>query len=147
MSDKIEKSAGDDSGGNAETLPALISRLGDRVVTLLDTKFQLLKIEVKEEVNAYLRNSLFIAVGGIILAVGFALFTIALAFFLTALLETAPFSQPLKYAFGFILAGAVYLGIGALVVIKAKNRLARQSLVPEESLQELEKDKQWLQGK
>jgi uncharacterized membrane protein YqjE len=147
MSDKIEKSAGDDSGGNAETLPALISRLGDRVVTLFDTKFQLLKIEMKEEVNAYLRNSLFIAVGGIILAVGFALFTIALAFFLTALLENAPFSQPLKYAFGFILAGVVYLGIGALVVMKAKNRLARQSLVPEESLQELEKDKQWLQGK
>lgn len=147
MSDKIEKSAGDDSGGNAETLPALISRLGDRVVTLFDTKFQLLKIEMKEEVNAYLRNSLFIAVGGIILAVGFALFTIALAFFLTALLEKTSFSQPLKYAFGFILAGAIYLGIGALVVMKAKNRLARQSLVPEESLQELEKDKQWLQGK
>ncbi len=36
-----------------ETLPDLIGRLGQDLATILDAKLNLLKIEIKEDVNAY----------------------------------------------------------------------------------------------
>ena len=63
-----------------ESLPTLISRLGDDVVQLFDTKVSLLKVELKEEANAYARGGIMIAVGGMVAAIGFALLNVALAF-------------------------------------------------------------------
>ena len=129
---------------NGDSLPALVGRLGDNILTLLDTKFTLLKIELQEDVNAYLRGGLSIGIGGILVIVGFALLNIALAFFVATLFASTDLSQPVKYALGFILTGALYLVIGAVVIIRAKNRLAKQPLGPEKSMEEIEKDRQWL---
>ncbi|MGH8652179.1 MAG: phage holin family protein [Gammaproteobacteria bacterium] len=141
----IEKNAtgaNPDAGG--ESLPSLIGRLGQDIVTLLDTKLGLLKLELKEDVNAYVRGSVPIGVGGIIAAVGFSLLSVAIAFLVSALFEETLLSQPVKYALGFIITGVIYLAIGAAVIIRAKDRLAKQSLALERSIEELEKDKQWL---
>ena len=56
-----------------ENPPSLFSRLGDDMMQLFDTKMSLLKVELKEEANAYARGGIMIAVGGIIAAIGFAL--------------------------------------------------------------------------
>jgi uncharacterized membrane protein YqjE len=144
MGDK-EKSAGAGQPPTAgESLPSLIGRLGEDIVTLLDTKLELLKIEVKEDINAFLRGSLSIGVGGLIVVIGFSLANIAFAFLVSALFEKTQLSQPLKYAFGFLITGAIYLVIGVAVILRAKGRLGKQDLSPEKSLKELEKDKQWL---
>ncbi len=144
MSDK-EKSAGDGQTSAAgESLPTLIGRLGEDLVTLLDTKLELLKIEMKEDINAFVRGSLSIGVGGLMVVLGFSLANIAFAFLVSALFEKTQLSQPLRYAFGFIIAGVIYLVIGGIVILRAKKRLAKQDLSPERSLKELEKDKQWL---
>ena len=78
------------------------------------------------------------------LVLGFALLNTALAFFFAALFAETQFSQPVKYAFGFMLTGLIYLLVGAFVFVKGKNRLQKQNLEPERSVKELEKDKQWL---
>jgi hypothetical protein len=54
-------------------------------------------------------------------------------------------TQPAKYALGFVITGVVYLVLGTIAVVTAKNRLARQGLVPKETIRELEKDKEWIQ--
>ncbi len=140
--EKSATGANQDAGG--ESLPSLIGRLGQDIVTLLDTKLGLLKLELKEDVNAYMRGSVPIGVGGIIAAVGFSLLNVAIAFLISALFEKALLSQPVKYALGFIVTGVIYLVIGAAVIKRAKDRLAKQNLVLERSIEELEKDKQWL---
>jgi uncharacterized membrane protein YqjE len=127
-----------------DSLPALIGHLGEDLVTLLDSKLGLLKIEIKEDIISYLRSSLSIAVGGVITVIGFSLVNIALAFLLSSLFDSLQISQPLKYAMGFILTGLLYLVIGVFVIIRAKNRMAKQDLLPEKSLQEFKKDKEWL---
>ena len=142
MGDKEKPASGEPS--NDDSLPALVGRLGDHILTLLDTKFTLLKIELQEDVNAYLRGSLSIGIGGVLVIVGFALLNIALAFFVASLFASTDLSQPVKYALGFILTGALYLAIGAVVIIRAKNRLAKQPLGPEKSMEEIDKDRQWL---
>jgi len=126
-------------------LPSLVERLAGDVANLFDQKVTLLKIELKEEVDAYVRGSMFIAAGGIVAAVGFALANIALAFAVSTLFANTTLSQPAKYALGFIITGVLYLIIGAAVILITKNRLARQGLVPERTVTELERDKEWLQ--
>jgi len=70
---------------------------------------------------------------------------VALAFGITALLASINVSQPAKYGLGFVITGIIYLVLGGIVIMVAKNRLARQRLVPIRTLHELGKDKEWIQ--
>ncbi|MGB9181452.1 MAG: phage holin family protein [Pyrinomonadaceae bacterium] len=127
-----------------ESLPTLFGRLADDVVELLDTKLSLLKVEVKEDADAYIRGGVMIGVGGVIAAIGFALVNVAVAFGVSTLFVNTTLSQPARYALGFIVTGAVYLIIGGIIVIVMKNRLARRDITPNRTVDELRKDKQWL---
>jgi len=129
-----------------ESLPALFGRLGEDVMQLFDTKISLLKVELKEEANDYARSGALIAVGGVVAAIGFALLNVAVAFGISTLLANADLSQPAKYAIGFGSAGVLYLIVGAIIVAAMKSRLARQHLVPDRTIEELRKDKQWLKN-
>ncbi|HEX5702868.1 MAG TPA: phage holin family protein [Pyrinomonadaceae bacterium] len=127
-----------------QDLPSLLERLASDVTTLFDTKLTLLKIEIKEDVNAYVRASVAILAGGIVAAVGFALVNVALAFAISTLFADLDISQPGKYALGFVIAGVLYLAIGSIVIVIMKNRLGR-GIVPERTIDELGRDKEWIQ--
>ena len=129
-----------------ESLPTLFTRLGDDVTQLFDTKLSLLKVEVKEEVNEYARDGALIGAGGIVAAIGFAFLNVALALGIATLFANADLSQAAKYAIGFLAAGVLYLVVGVVVILAMKSRLAKQSLVPNRTVQELRKDKQWLKN-
>ena len=132
--------------GETESLPSLVGRLGEDVMQLFDTKLSLLKVEIKEEANAYARGAVAMAVGGIVAAVGFALLNVAIAFGVSTLFAETTLSQPARYALGFVVTGIFYLVIGGIVVLVTKNRLAKQGIVPHRTVEELRKDKQWLKN-
>src|SRR5204862_456198 len=90
-------------------LPTMFGRLGDDVMTMLDAKLGLIKLELKEEAAVYTRTIAFIAVGGALAAVGFALANIAVAFFISKLFVSL--GTPLSYALGFLITGTLYLVI------------------------------------
>ncbi len=127
-----------------EGLPALFSRLGDDVMQFFDTKLSLLKVEMREEANAYVRGGIVIGTGGIIAAVGFALLNVALAFGVATLFADSTLSQTAKYALGFVITGLFYLVIGSIVIGAMNSRLAKRHLLPHRTVEELRKDKQWL---
>jgi uncharacterized membrane protein YqjE len=131
---------------NDESLPNLLGRLGDDVMQLINSQLALFKVEIKEEASAYARNAAFIAVGGVVAAIGFALVNVAIAFGVSTLFSRANFSQPASYALGFVVTGLFYVLVGWIVVLAMKNRLAKQQLVPPMTAQELRKDKQWLKS-
>jgi uncharacterized membrane protein YqjE len=139
-----ERSAVLDRRDNRD-LPSLFERLATDLATLFDQKVTLLKIEVKEDVAAYVRGSIAILAGAVVAIVGFALLNVALAFGITTLLASLDVTQPAKYALGFVITGVIYLVLGTIVVLMAKNRLARQGIVPKQTIRELEKDKEWIQ--
>ena len=141
-------SAPRDSSTPAETesLPSLVGRLGDDVMQLFDTKLSLLKVELKEEANVYAKGAVTVAMGGIVAAVGFALLNVAVAFGVSTFFANTSLSQPARYALGFVLTGLFYLVIGGIVVLATKSRLAKQGLVPNKTVEELRKDKQWLKN-
>jgi uncharacterized membrane protein YqjE len=132
-----------DAQADVEGLPALFGRLSDGVTTLLDTKLSLLKVEIKEDVSGYMSGAVKILIGGIIAAVGFAILNVAVALFVGSLMPET-MDPALRFALGFVITGALYLVIGAIFIITAKNRLAKQDLVPNRTVSELRKDKEWL---
>jgi uncharacterized membrane protein YqjE len=145
MGDTKNKSAGTRARGDDESLPELVGRLGEDLTTLVDAKLSLLKVEIKEDLSAYTRHTVMMVIGGVIATVGFALLNVAVAFLVSTLFQETALSQPVKYALGFILTAMVYLIIGGVMIVRTKNRLADQDLVPNRSLKELEKDKQWIE--
>jgi len=127
-----------------DQLPAMFGRLGDEVMRMLDAKLGLIKLELKDEAKVYTRSIAFIAVGGVLAAIGFAFANIAVAFFISKLFVT--FGTPLSYALGFIITGALYLVIGGAIILAMKKRLTAHDPAPTRSLEELRKDKQWLKN-
>lgn len=131
---------------DTENLPTLFSRLGEDVMDLFNSQLALFKVEIKEEASAYARNITMIAIGAVIATIGFALLNVAVAFGVSTLFARANFSQPSSYALGFVVTGAFYVLVGAIVVLMMKNRLSNQELVPRRTVAELRKDKQWLKN-
>lgn len=131
---------------SGENLTSLLSRLGDDVMLLVDTKLSLLKVEIKDEAHQFAHDGIMIGVGGIIAAIGLALLNVALAFGISTLFTNVDLSQPAKYAIGFVTAGVLYLIIGGVIVLSMKKHLAKQSLVPDRTVAELRKDKEWLKN-
>ena len=127
-----------------ESLPGLLGRVGEDLATLLDAKLGLLKIEIEEDIRACARGGVAIGVGSVIAAVGFALLNVGIGFVISALFEQTQLSPPMKYALGFLITGAIYLFLGGGIVLVNKKRLARRRIMPERSIAELQKDKQWL---
>jgi uncharacterized membrane protein YqjE len=132
------------NAGEIDELPAMFGRLGDDVMTMLDAKLGLIKLELKEEASVYTRTVAMIAVGGVLAAIGFAFLNIMVALFISKLF--ASFGAPISYALGFLITGALYLIVGGGIIMAMKGRLAAHNPAPARSLEELRKDKQWLKN-
>ena len=76
--------------------------------------------------------------------IGFALFNVAIAFFISMIFDGAQIPQAVRYALGFVITAVLYLVAGALLILKAKNRIAKQGILPPKTATELERDKEWL---
>ena len=129
-----------------ESLPTLFTRLGDDVMALFNSQLALFKVEIKEEANAYARGAMMIGLGAVVAAIGFALLNVAVAFGVSTLFAQANLSQPATYALGFVITGIFYLLLGAIIVMAIKSRLSKQQLVPNKTVEELRKDKEWLKN-
>ena len=77
----------------AESLPGLLTRLGDDVMQLINSQLALFKVELKEEASTYARGAAMIAVGGVIAVIGFALLNVAIAFGVSTLFAGANLSR------------------------------------------------------
>ena len=127
-----------------ENLPRLFTRLGDDVTQLFDSKMSLLKVEVKEDVTALLLTGIGIAVASMVALIGFALASVAAARGLATQLTNTGFSQAAADGLGFLIVGLIYLILGTIVALVMKGRLSKQSLVPNRTIDEIRKDKEWL---
>lgn len=126
-----------------ESLPSLFARLTDQLTQLFDAKLELLKAELKQEAGAYALGAILILVGIVIATVGFALLNVAIAFFISMLFDGTHWSPAARYALGFLITALLYLVIGGVVIMAAKNRLSKERVVPKTTA-ELKRDKEFL---
>ena len=131
---------------DTENLPSLVSRLGDDVMRLVQSQLALLKVELRQEAKAFFTGGAMMAAGAMVALVGFALANVALAFGVSTLFSQSNLSVPAQLALGFLITGVFYVFVGATVLMVVKNRLAKLDLVPDRTVEELRKDKQWLKN-
>jgi len=128
-----------------QSLATLFGRLADDLTELFDAKLELLKTELKEEMVSYAGGAALIVGGAVVGVVGFALLNTGVAFFVSMLFDSANISSTVRYGLGFVITALLYLIIGAISILVAKGRLAKQRFIPEKTALELKRDKQWLQ--
>jgi len=127
-----------------ENLPVLLTRLGDDVMQLFDTKMSLLKVEVQDELNAFLRAGSVIAMAAMVALIGFSLASVALALGISTQLANTPLTPAGRAGVGFVIVGLIYLIVGSIIAFVVKARLSKQSLLPNRTVDEFRKDKEWL---
>ena len=127
-----------------ENLPTLLTRLGDNVTQLFDTKMSLLKVELKEDVSAFLAAGIGIVIASMVALVGFALTSVAAALGISTLLANTNLSPVGRYSLAFVIVGLIYFIVGTVVALVMKGRLSKQSLIPNRTVDEFRKDKEWL---
>ncbi|MBA4148543.1 MAG: phage holin family protein [Verrucomicrobia bacterium] len=125
----------------------LLRELREETVTLARQEVALAKTEMKEKAGKLGRNVAYLAVGGLIAYAGLIFLLFAgmrgLTFGLVAggmNPETALWLSPL-------IIGLVVLLIGVALAMKAKNAMARESLVPEKTIQSLKEETSWTRAK
>ncbi|HEY6804569.1 MAG TPA: phage holin family protein [Pyrinomonadaceae bacterium] len=129
-----------------EQLPTLFTKLGDDVMQLFNSQLALFKVEIKEEATSFARGAIMIGIGAAVGIIGFALLNVAVAFGVSTLFAHANLSQPASYALGFVVTGVFYLIVGGIVIAVMKSKMAKQQVMPERTVAELRKDKEWLKN-
>jgi len=138
---------GVETSTSSDSLPALVGRLGEDLTRLVDSKLSLLKIEIRDDLHSYLRGAVHVVAAGAVAAVGFGLVSIGVALFAaTLLVQSESLSWPTAQATGFVVTGLLFLGAGAIVARLAFARLKHTDPAPERSIQELERDREWLRA-
>jgi uncharacterized membrane protein YqjE len=116
----------------------LFRQLAQDSATLVRQEVALAKAELRENVKSVARDAAKIAVGAVVAAVG----ALVLVAFLVLLLGDAVG----RYWAGALIVGVLMVAIGALLAMGAMKRLKRDTITPEQTLQTLKEDKQWLQS-
>jgi len=138
---------GADASSPADSLPALVGRVGEDLSRLVDTKLSLLKIEIQDDLHSYFRVAAHVVAAGAVAAVGFGLVSVGVALFGARLLaQSASLSWPTAQATGFVFIGLVFMGGGVIVARLALGRLKSIDATPERSIRELERDRKWLRA-
>jgi uncharacterized membrane protein YqjE len=116
----------------------LFRQLAQDSATLVRQEMALAKAELRENVKSVARDTAKIAVGAVLAAVG----ALVLVLFLVLLLGDALG----KYWLGALIVGLLFAIIGAVLAMGAMKRLKQDSITPDQTLQTLKEDKQWLQS-
>lgn len=126
------------------SIGSLIQELRDESSKLLQQEVALAKTELSEKAGIYARNAAAVAAGGAVAHAGgmvllFGL-TIALYFGLTGL----GLSHTLAGILAFAGVGSIGALIGYSMIKKGLTRIKNESPVPQQTVQSLKEDKQWL---
>ncbi|HEX8904395.1 MAG TPA: phage holin family protein [Longimicrobiaceae bacterium] len=116
----------------------LFRQLAQDSATLVRQEMALAKAELRENVKSVARDTAKIAVGAVLAVVG----ALVLVLFLVLLLGDALG----KYWLGALIVGVLLLAIGGFLAMGAMKRLKKDTITPDQTLQTLKEDKQWLQS-
>jgi uncharacterized membrane protein YqjE len=122
--------------GNGASLGSLVNRLLNEILRLLDQKFTLLKVELREELGEAVRRSALMAAGGVVAALGSVLLIVALSVWIGELVGSIPG--------GFAIVGGVFVLGGVILLLSMRRQLAEQDFVPRKTVQELRRDAEWI---
>ncbi len=124
----------------------LVRELRDETTGLLREEVALAKTEMQEKVSRVGRNTTTLIIGGAVAHLGLIFLLLAATGGLEALFVAN--GLPVQGVWlSPLIVGLVVGGIGLAMLVVAKNKLKRTSVVPEKTVQTLKDDKRWAQEK
>lgn len=132
---------------NHKSLGTLLRDLRDELTDLLRQEVALARTEVREGVGRAVRNVVFLAVGGVVAAIGLLFVLAAGAMLITAGLIAAGVDAPTAAWLGPLILGLVVALIGWALMQKAISTLRDTRMYPAKTVQTLKENARWLKEK
>jgi len=135
------------SPGANHSFASLIRELRDESTTLVRQEVALAKTELTEKASMLGRNSIYLAIGGLVAYAGFIFILQSIMRLMLLGLVKAGLSEGVASWLAPGIVGLVIAGVGYALIQKAKSTLSHESLAPQKTIQSLKEDKQWTQEK
>jgi uncharacterized membrane protein YqjE len=124
--------------GPEPSLGELFKQLAQDSAALVRQEMALAKAEMRDNLRSYTKDVAMVVVGGLLALLG-AL--VLIAFLVVALGDALD-----NYWLGALIVGVLFVAVGGFLAKKNLNNLKHDDLKPEQTLQTLKEDKQWLQN-
>jgi uncharacterized membrane protein YqjE len=127
---------------NGRTLADVVATMKEEAKEFVQTRVQLLKIELLQKAGALKAVALLAAVAIVLLGTAYLLLTLALA----ALVAAALADSPYHWVFGFLTIAVLWLLAGGMAAYFAKREFELRGVLPRRTIEVLKADKLWLQN-
>lgn len=123
-----------DQPGSDQSLGDLFGNLTSDLSELVRSEMELARVEIREEAAKAGRAVGLLGAGGLIAYLGLGLMAMAAAWGLAEVVDAG---------WAFLIVGVVIATIGAVLVMRGRDRLRDVQPVPEETVETLKEDAQW----
>ena len=127
---------------NGRSLASTLAEMKIELLDFLDTRIELLKTELQEKGKILKTAAPLGALGALLLATAYLLFTLALV----SLLVVAFQDNPYRWFFAFLIVAVAWTVFGGIAVYFAKRELEMNTLLPQRTIEVLKGDKIWIQA-
>lgn len=132
----VQRASADmDRGIQRESFGELLGELANNSAALVRDEIELAKQEMREKVSVLQSGAVTIAIGGLLAFVALLTLTAAAVAGLAHVMDTA---------LAALLVGVALAAVGGSIALIGIGRLKRTSLKPQQTIETLEEDKEWL---
>ena len=135
------------SDGRGESISDLVKDLRDEALLLVRQEVALAKTEMSEKMARILRNTAYAIAGALVAFVGLIFILQAVAVGIGIGLHEAGLTEKQSMWASPLILGTIVAIIGAILISKGIEAVKNESLVPEETVDSLKKNKEWIQNK
>ncbi|CAN5440545.1 phage holin family protein [soil metagenome] len=147
MPDTSSVSASAGSSTRSDSIADLIKDLRDEALLLVRQEVALAKTEMSEKVARILRNTGYALAGAFVAFLGLVFILQAVTVLVGIGLKKAGLNDEQCLWLAPLIVGAVVAILGAIFVTKGIATVKKEPLVPEQTIDSLKNDKQWIQNK
>jgi len=119
-----------------ESVGELFGKVASDIGALVSSEVELAKVELREEASRLSRAMGLFAGGAVVAWFAAMLLSLAAAWGLAELVDSIPL--------GFLIVGAIYAAVAAVLLVLARNRMREVHPVPEATIASIKEDIQWL---
>ena len=127
-------------GNGQRSLSAIVAELKYEVKEIAETRFGMLKAELREKAAQWKIAGPLAAMGLVLVSTAYLLFTLAAVALVAVLI-----GNTFQWVLALIAIGVLWAIVGAMAFYFAKRRIQANRLIPEKTIQVLKADKIWLQ--
>jgi len=126
---------------NHRTLASIATELKNEISESIETRVALLRAELRGKLHHMKNVAPMAAVGIVLAATAYLLFTLALVALFAGLMPSSAF----RWFLAFVGVGILWSLVGGIFLYVARRRMATSNLIPQKTIEVLRNDKLWLQ--